>query len=98
MSYFFEDLSNRIAVLELKSEDLSNRIAVLELESEDLSYRIAVLELESEDLSNRIAAQASQGASGVAGLAEATRIKSGVSVREVVTIPQSSHVSSEARK
>ena len=64
MSYFFENLSNRIAVLELKSEDLSNRIAVLELESEDLSYRIAVLELESEDLSNRIAVWVCLGASG----------------------------------
>ena len=47
ISFFFEDLSNRIAVLELQSEDLSNGIAVLELQSEDLSNRIAVLELQS---------------------------------------------------
>ena len=87
MSYFFEDLSNRIAVLELESEDLSNRIAVLELESEDLSNRIAVLELESEDLSNRIAVLASQGGSGVADTAEPTRIKSCGCARGVVRIP-----------
>ena len=48
MSYFFEDLSNRIAVWELESEDLSNRIDVLELPSEDLSNRSAVPELQIE--------------------------------------------------
>ena len=69
-----------------------------ELESEDLSNRIAVLELESEDLSNRIAVLASQGGSGVAGLAESTRIKNCGSFREVVTIPYPSHVPSGARK
>ena len=68
------------------------------LESEDLSNRIAVLELESEDLSNRIAVLASQGGSGVAGPAGSVSINSCGFVREVVTIPQSSHVSSGARK
>ena len=54
----------------------SRHMCLPEVESEDLSNRIAVLELESEDLSNRIAVLASQGGSGVAGLAESTRIKS----------------------
>ena len=56
MSYFFEDLSDRIALLELKSEDLSYRIAVLELESEDLSYGIAVFspQARKKDVSNAI--------------------------------------------
>ena len=87
-----------MAVLELQSEDLSNRIAFLDLQSEDLSNRIAVLELQSEDLSNRIVVLVSQGESEVAGLAASLRIKSRGFVREVVTIPQSSHVSSGARK
>ena len=57
-------------------------VCLPDLESEDLSNRIAVLELGSEDLSNRIAVLASQGGSGVAGLAGSVRTSSGGSVQK----------------